>query len=179
MQLFPIETIIADGEIVDHTATQTPELAGMVLGPHAACDTRATCDAPRMYATVDTADMDTAAHAFVNAAEATGVKPAEAANVHVADAAAIDPADMGASIEATNMAGRSHPADMRTAAESSHVATTAEATAARLRSSREQARRKQGRGQDRCQSYRHDTSFPCAWRDPSSGRATKLPMQQK
>jgi hypothetical protein len=91
---------------------------------------------------------------------AEAVLTAHACNVSASDMnLAADRAFMHAAAETADMGTGIEPADMP-AAESTHVSAAAEAAATRFRRNREQARRKQGRGQNRCHSHFHDTSFP-------------------
>jgi hypothetical protein len=77
--------------------------------------------------------------------ETTAKGATTAVNADMSRHAAANSSDMGAGAE---------PAKMRSAAKSSHMS----ATAARFCCGGKQARRKQGCGQDRCQSSHHDTS---------------------
>jgi hypothetical protein len=69
-------------------------------------------------------------------------------------------ADMSchAAANSTDVGAGAEPAKMGAAAKTSHMPATA--TATRFRCGGEQARGKQGCGQDHCQSSHHDTSFP-------------------
>ena len=144
MQLLPIEAIgtIANAETVDGAMMQPRQHAGMVLGPHATNHGGATPDSSQVSAAVDPLGMDTTAHA-ANVSALAG----EATDMHAA--ACVDATNMRARAKAADVAHGSHPTEMRAAAQSSHVAASTEAAAACLRCSREQARRKQGRGQNR------------------------------
>jgi hypothetical protein len=158
MQLLPIEAIdagvIVDGETVVGAMMQTRERADVVVGPHTACHADVTADSSEVHAAVNTSRADTAAHALnvIAAAKSPGVNlAAEAAHMRVTGKVAeIGPAHVG---PGTGLA------EMRAAANPSHMAATAETAAARFRCSCEETRGKQSRGQNRCKSHRHDISF--------------------
>jgi hypothetical protein len=129
----------------------------MVLGPQTAAHAGTSADSAEVRAAVETSGMDLAAHA-------TNASAGETTEMHVVGAS-VDSADMRSCTDAAGVAYFCHPTEMRATAKSSHVAATTTA-ATRLGCSREQTRRKQRRGQNRCQSHRHDTSSPCMRRDP-------------
>jgi hypothetical protein len=175
MQLLPIEAVdagvIIDAETVVGTMVHLKR-ADMAVGPHTACHADVTADSSEVHAAVNTSRVDTAAHTFnvSAAAKSPGVNlAAEAAHMRVTGKAAeIGPADVD---PGTGLA------EMRAAANPSHVAATAETAAARFRCSREETRGKQNRGQNRCKSHCHDISFH-EWSANRTNRETGLSTHQ-